>query len=172
MELLGLISAPVSIIAFITRPQDESGFSNIDRRLIAAYGKIPALIIKFGLPETFESLIDVDKVARGSDLTALAFKNSYVFDCSMTIVAVRSLTEILRGPIELRLTRPGLYHCPSSYHCAFFTVSKPSALGCTRIFHCKPDRCCLFGVLCCHPTTKDRPTLRSSRYQKLDFSHR
>ena len=96
MELLGLISAPVSIIAFITRPQDESGFSNIDRRLIAAYGKIPALIIKFGLPETFESLVDVDKVARGSDLTALAFKNSYVFDCSMTIVAVRSLTEILQ----------------------------------------------------------------------------
>lgn len=169
MDPISIVGASVAIIGFIGHglSNPNSKESNTYGRLAAVYGKIPALVIKFGLPETFEALENVDKVTHGNDQIALAFKNSYVFDCSMTIVAARSLN--YRGSIVLQLTYIGLYHCSGCYHCALPTIPESGTLGFTRVFHCKLDFCLLFGILCCYITTENRSSLRSPRRQKLDF---
>ena len=53
-------------------------------------GAITLRLLKWFLPDTLEQLERIDQsVLPGSDEVVLAFKNSYISDCTQTAVAVR-----------------------------------------------------------------------------------
>ena len=138
--ILGLLSFGLRATASLAQISNSIYLTSPTRRALRkSIGKYAYFVVKLVLADTIDQLERIDQsVLPGSEEVVLAFKNSYISDCTQTAVAVifsQLLGNFSPETCQHELIYLGCYCCSNCCHCTFSTIPQSNTLDCTGLLH-------------------------------------
>ena len=88
--VISLVSTGIQVLRYVADTRNSVYvLSPTQQRLIKTHGRVATIALKRFLPDTWENLEKINqRILPGSEEIVLAFKTSYISDCTQTAVAV------------------------------------------------------------------------------------